>query len=100
MLFPPCYEISGTGPSRTCTYIFTNGLVFCGTNYASGSCPSAGLYGCCVTSGYAPGGYTDVNADCYYDAATGEPARAACTPEDAGSPLGPTRSWQTTSPGP
>jgi hypothetical protein len=96
MLFPPCHEITGGGPSQTCTYLFTNGLVFCGSNYMSGSCPAAGLYGCCVTNtSGGPGGYVEVNATCYYDATTGEPAKEACTPGDGGS-----TSWQTTPPGP
>jgi len=96
MVLPPCYEINGSGASRTCTYLFSNSLMFCGAGYMNGFCPAADLYGCCVaSSAFGPGGYTTVNAVCYYGPTTGEAAKQACTSRDGGSTV-----WQTTLPSP
>jgi hypothetical protein len=58
-----------------------------GALWSEGSCPSSGLYGCCVTSGSGP-----IVADCYYNATEAEGGLSRC---DRQRPPGV---WQTNAP--
>jgi hypothetical protein len=56
---------------------------------ATGACPSADLFGCCVTP--EPEGSTDgFSATCFYDPTAGASAKASCT--------GSTQHWKSTLP--
>jgi hypothetical protein len=61
----------------------------------AGSCPSSGLYGCCVDALAADGGVQSLSATCYYSEALGQPAAEQC---DLQAYLGQPYDWQTYAP--
>lgn len=75
-----CFAISGSGASAQCHYTSSNpdGLSCAAIGAAPGSCPSSGLYGCCVETEPVDGGPTQVSALCYYSYAAGQPAASDC----------------------
>jgi len=75
-----CHELAGKGSTRTCGFVSTNAPGYmCPRNEfsASGSCPSAGLYGCCVST-VVSGGYVSISAACVYEAGAASALRKAC----------------------
>jgi hypothetical protein len=90
-----CHAISGSGASEQCSFSSPSPSP-CGSDGGSttGSCPSTGLYGCCVETVSTDGGQ-GVVATCYYSAATGQPASSQCAFEAyQGLPY----TWQTQAP--
>jgi hypothetical protein len=84
-----CYEIFTSG-SQVCAYSYSNAPGFkCTGGLMPGSCPSSGLFGCCVITG-KDAGATSVAAVCYYSPDSGAISMSACTGSD--------EKWQTTSP--
>ena len=91
---PSVYDPTG---GNECEFLITtSGSADCATMYGvaantTGSCPSAGLVGCCVTDigaeGAAPGTTSGL---CYYDAALATEAKASCTTKN--------NTWQTAAP--
>ena len=84
--FIGCYNVSGTGTSEECTFTSSNGAGFsCATltNFVAGSCPPAGLVGCCVETVASDAGPEAIAATCYYSATSGATAASACQ-SDAG----------------
>jgi hypothetical protein len=92
-----CYAVSGSGTSEQCSYASgtTAGSACPITGGSPGSCPSSGLYGCCVETISEDGGGQLVDATCYYSSATGQPAASQCALEAyQGLPY----DWQTIAP--
>ncbi len=92
-----CYAVSGSGTSEQCSYASgtTAGFACPITGGSPGSCPSSGLYGCCVEAISEDGGGQLVNATCYYSSGTGQPAASQCALEAyQGLPY----DWQTIAP--
>jgi hypothetical protein len=59
-----CYTLSGSGSSKECMYSSSpDADAGCASTSTVGSCPSANLFGCCVTT--VDGG-PDLTAICYY----------------------------------
>jgi hypothetical protein len=59
-----CYTLSGSGSSKECMYSSSpDSDAGCASASTVGSCPSANLFGCCVTT--VDGG-PDLTAICYY----------------------------------
>lgn len=76
-----CYSISGNGSARQCSYSSaTAGGLACSSLAGSvaGSCPSSGLYGCCVATTPSDGGGPVTTATCYYSSTVGQPASSSC----------------------
>jgi hypothetical protein len=91
--FVGCYNVSGSGTSETCTFTSSNGAGFSCTiltDFAPGSCPPAGLYGCCVETVPSDAGPEAIAGTCYYSASSGAAAAMACQ-SDAGPG---TYAWQ------
>jgi hypothetical protein len=85
-----CYEVFGSGSGETCGYSYSNEPGFmCTGGLTPGTCPSAGLFGCCVDI-TSSGGTTSVAAVCYYSPDSGTISMSACT--------SPGEKWETTSP--
>jgi hypothetical protein len=66
-----CHTIAGGGSSKVCTYSASpDSDAGCASGATLGSCPSAGLYGCCLVSPAGDGGDVDggttTTATCYY----------------------------------
>ncbi|HEY5240027.1 MAG TPA: arylsulfotransferase family protein [Polyangiaceae bacterium] len=92
-----CHAVSGSGASEHCSYASgtTAGFACPITGGSSGSCPSSGLFGCCVETISEDGGGQLVDATCYYSSATGQPAASQCALEAyQGLPY----NWQTIAP--
>lgn len=92
-----CYAVSGSGTSAQCTYASgtTAGFACPITDGSPGSCPSSGLFGCCVETISEDGGGQLVDATCYYSSSTGQPAASQCALEAyEGMPY----DWQTIAP--
>ncbi len=92
-----CYAVSGSGTSEQCSYASgaTAGFACPITGGSPGSCPSSGLFGCCVETISEDGGGQLVDATCYYSSATGQPAASQCALEAyQGLPY----DWQTIAP--
>jgi len=93
-----CHVLSGSGSSLECQYRSSSASGFTCTSFAGstpGSCPAAGLYGCCVDTPTVDGGGSSVSATCYYSATAGQPASSQCAFE-AYQAL--TYDWQTYAP--
>jgi hypothetical protein len=91
-----CYAVSGSGATQQCSYSSSvaadAGCPIAGGS--PGSCPSSGLYGCCVEVLSGDGG-GQVTATCYYSSTTGQPAASQCAFEAyEGQPY----DWQTFAP--
>jgi hypothetical protein len=71
-----CSVLSGSGASQECTYSASPTCSIQGG--APGSCPAAGLYGCCVDVLDTDAGEHVVGATCYYSASAGQPAASQC----------------------
>jgi hypothetical protein len=85
-----CYALSGSGASRACAWETSDAPGFsCSGSLRVGTCPSAGLVGCCIET-VMSGGFTVVAAGCYYNATTAMAAMSSCT--------GAGDSWSTTAP--
>jgi hypothetical protein len=87
-----CYELMGTGASLVCASIDSTTTGFtCAAlgTLDTGSCPSAGLFGCCITV-QAMSGTKLTTAACYYSATTGVDAKSACS--------GSGKLWSSTAP--
>jgi hypothetical protein len=92
-----CFAVSGSAGSQQCASWSSSaaGQPCPIAGGSPGSCPSSGLYGCCVETLEADGGGQVVNATCYYSAATGQPASSQCAFEAyQGQPY----DWQTAAP--
>lgn len=78
-----CYAVSGSDASEQCSYASgtTAGFACPITGGSNGSCPSSGLYGCCVETISEDGGGQLVDATCYYSSSTGQPAASQCALE-------------------
>jgi hypothetical protein len=72
-----CHTIAGSGSSKVCMYSASSSSdAGCASGATLGSCPSAGLYGCCLVSpagddggevdGEVDGGGATTTATCYY----------------------------------
>jgi hypothetical protein len=93
-----CHNVTGTGAARQCSFSSSTAEGFACASLAgstSGSCPSPGLYGCCVEVQTADGGAEATTATCYYSSTEGADASAGCA-FDAyqGMPV----VWQTSAP--
>ncbi len=87
-----CQVVSGSGSTRQCSYSSSCSSLAMAT---PGSCPSSGLYGCCVETQPADGGAESITATCYYSSAGAEDASAGCEFEAyQGMPY----VWQTSAP--
>jgi len=91
-----CFHIEGSGADEVCGWVSRLPRRFgeCASllGYAEGSCPTAGLYGCCVTdiASVRPA----EAAVCYYSAeGLGSNAQVTCATSSGG-----TASWQATAP--
>lgn len=84
-----CFAVEGDASARTCTPFQSNAASSCPSGYSSGSCPSAGLVGCCVTT-MSSAGTNLIGGECFYDAASAASAKPACIP--------PGEAWQTSPP--
>jgi hypothetical protein len=87
-----CSKITGTGTLEECAFETSNAAGFSCTGepgYSDGSCPSKGLYGCCVQTTMT-GKDTKVTATCYYSFTTGGYGEKDCK--------GTGFKWQTTLP--
>ena len=77
-----CHEITGNGSGEVCTYGSTPGPAACvaskGASGGGGSCPSAGLSGCCVRT-VSQQGVSEISAECYYSPAAASAAMQACS---------------------
>ncbi|MGD0525908.1 MAG: hypothetical protein ABSE49_12235, partial [Polyangiaceae bacterium] len=90
---PGCHAISGSGAGEQCSYSSAGSCPLAGA--LPGSCPSAGLYGCCVQAIGRDGGGSSLEATCYYSSTTGQPAASQCAFESyEGMPF----DWQTDAP--
>jgi Arylsulfotransferase (ASST) len=92
-----CCAISGSGSDAVCTYSSSTAADGCAIadGGTAGSCPSTGLYGCCVETIAGDGGGQVLDATCYYSATTGQPAASECAFEAyQGLPY----DWQTFAP--
>jgi hypothetical protein len=93
-----CFRITETNGMQQCGYQSVNSPGFtCGgiepvNTYSNGSCPSAGLQGCCLHTTSST--YTLVLGTCYYVASEASTAQASC---QGTGPLG-TATWSTTAP--
>jgi hypothetical protein len=86
-----CVEITGSGTAQTCAFQSTAQAPagdVCDNGYTNGTCPSAGLVGCCV--GDLSGDLSGTTANCYYDPSTSATNQTDC------SMLG--NVWSTTAP--
>jgi hypothetical protein len=86
-----CHELTGTGSSEVCAFVESSMTGFSCSALGmleSGSCPSNGLFGCCIT--VQTMGLLVTSAACYYSATTGGSAETQCT--------GSGKSWATTAP--
>jgi hypothetical protein len=93
-----CSIVSGASANAQCTYTATAAAGFSCASVAgstAGSCPSPGIYGCCVETLPADGGGQTLSATCYYSGATGQPASEQC---DLQAYLGQPYDWQTYAP--
>lgn len=93
-----CSTVSGSGAGQQCSYASGNASAFSCASVAgstAGSCPSSGLYGCCVDALAADGGVQSLSATCYYSEALGQPAAEQC---DLQAYLGQPYDWQTYAP--
>lgn len=92
-----CYALSGSGSTQQCGYSSSTAPGFACASIpgaVAGTCPSSGLYGCCLQTS-ANGGDQAVTATCYYAASTGQEASSECNLEAyQGMPY----RWQTTPP--
>jgi hypothetical protein len=92
-----CYKDSGGGTTATCESNWSTFSGFtCGDappGFSSGSCSTAGLYGCCITKTVG-GGVTTTTATCYYDASVGAGAEGSCS----GGTGGTTHAWSSCPP--
>jgi hypothetical protein len=66
-----CHKIAGSGSSKVCAYSSATSDAGCTSGATLGTCPSAGLYGCCLVSPTGEGGEADdgggaTTATCYY----------------------------------
>jgi hypothetical protein len=87
-----CSKTTTAGTVKVCDSYSSNVPDFeCSSEpgFASGSCPSSGLFGCCVTT-TSDGSYSVTTASCYYDKTTGMTEMTDCT--------GAVGKWQTTAP--
>jgi len=86
-----CFVVNPS--TQTCSYGSTAcGTASCGGDASLGTCPSADLYGCCLTMGSCG---LATAAICYYDAEAGLPAAQSCQYEGySGSHV----VWQTAPP--
>jgi hypothetical protein len=72
-----CYAIAGSGSSKVCMYSSSSASdAGCASGATLGSCPSAGIYGCCLVSpagdsGEVDGGGATTTATCYYSPKSG-----------------------------
>jgi hypothetical protein len=75
-----CFKATGSGSSEVCIeYNSTVPDFSCSDDgAASGSCPTAGLFGCCTVSSTS-GSYSTSVASCYYDSTSGASFKSACT---------------------
>jgi hypothetical protein len=93
-----CSTVSGSGAGQQCSYASSTASAFSCASVAgstAGSCPSSGLYGCCVETFAADGGAQSRAATCYYSAALGQPAAEQC---DLQAYAGQPYDWQTYAP--
>ena len=92
-----CYALSGSESTQQCGYSSSTAPGFACASIpgaVAGTCPSSGLYGCCLQTS-ANGGDQAVTATCYYAASTGQEASSECNLEAyQGMPY----RWQTTPP--
>lgn len=80
-----CHVLMGSGASQTCAWDTSTESGFsCGAE-TPGSCPSAGLAGCCLAMGAS-----GESADCYYSASSAQTGMDDCD--------GSGGTWQTTVP--
>ncbi len=92
-----CHTVSGSDSTQQCAYSSSTAPGFtCASSpgAVAGTCPSSGLYGCCLETSTADGDQA-VTATCYYAASTGQGASSECSLEAyQGMPY----RWQTTPP--
>jgi Arylsulfotransferase (ASST) len=92
-----CSTVAGAGSTQQCTYSSSTAPGFsCASvaGSAAGSCPAAGLYGCCVET-FMDAGAQVRSATCYYSSASGQPASSQC---DLQAYQGGPYDWQTYAP--
>jgi hypothetical protein len=59
-----CYTLSGSGSSKQCMFASTpDADAGCASGSTAGSCPSSGIFGCCV---FTVDGGPAITATCYY----------------------------------
>jgi hypothetical protein len=93
-----CSVVSGSGATQQCASTSSSAAGFsCGSvaGSAAGSCPSSGLFGCCVQTIAGDGGAPTLSATCYYDAVSGQAAASQC---DLQAYEGQPYDWQTFAP--
>lgn len=73
-----CYDVTGTGTSKTCSFESTTvSGVSCTAPAQPGSCPSTGLVGCCAMT-VTSGGNSVGGGVCYYDESTAASEKSTC----------------------
>lgn len=93
-----CYMVGGTAGASRCEY--SNGTATAApclqdAGLTTGSCPSQGLYGCCVQMEPADAANAGLTATCYYSAADAIAASSECSfMASQGQPF----AWQTYAP--
>jgi hypothetical protein len=86
-----CFQTFGSGGSELCGYSSSTMPGYkCPGGFSPGTCPSSGLFGCCVDTSM-DAGVTAVGAVCYYSADAGTTAMGVCSSK-------PGEVWTTTSP--
>jgi hypothetical protein len=93
-----CYTLSGSASTEECTFSScavsgSSCVALPGSTF--GSCPSSGLYGCCVETRIEDGGKNCLSATCYYSLDAGRVPQSDC---EANSYLGLPFEWEVTSP--
>ena len=91
-----CYLVSGSGLAAQCSYSSSTSTGFDCASLAgsiAGSCPSSGLYGCCVETVPADGGGQVTTATCYYSAEQDASTQCELAAHGGGSYV-----WQTFAP--
>jgi len=76
-----CYQVTGSGDTQTCVSVTSpSASITCAqlTGLVTGSCPSDGLYGCCLQT-MTDLGYTVTSAACYYGTLVGPSGESSCT---------------------
>jgi hypothetical protein len=70
-----CHKVTGLGPAEDCNYQSSAAPgASCPNGYKPGSCPTKGVYGCCVDTASS-----QTFASCYYSSSAGVPSKVACS---------------------